>query len=427
MAEVFGERAAELATLEAIYADSLIAHHENKYAGCIEVNVTLNKPLTLLCEDRLENHPDVHAISHLPLTGVFFELPEQYPTAAAPAVQLEADWIPGDVLSDLEIHVLAIWGEYSGSQVVYAYISYVQEAAESAFGLEKLEIASSLLPQLLKHDCDTKRQVFEKGTYECGVCLDPKQGVSCHSMSDCGHVFCIECLQSYFNNAILTGSIEDKAHLITSRELLQIPIECPMVQRFVNLKRKKKLETDRSTVWCPREWCQGAAKGNRYPKPSAALEEMGVVFEEDFVDVPTVQDEEDKADSVREQKFLAGRLQICEDCEYAYCKLCKHSWHGDFDRRARSDMPSERTQVEKDEEASLDFIRQNTTRCPKCETPVEKSEACNHMTRTWCSAHFCYLCSTYLNPKYPYGHFGQPGSFCYQRLWEGQNGEGVER
>lgn len=215
------------------------------------------------------------------------------------------------------------------------------------------------------------------------------------------------------------------SHLVTLRKF-QSYITCSSASS--NRKRKKKPETDRSTIWCPRKWCQGVAKGNKYPKPSAAPEEMGAEFEEDFVDVPTVQDKEDEANPVREQEFLAGRLHICGDCEFAYCKLCKHSWHGDFfDSRVRSDMPSERTQAEKDEELSLNFIRQNTTRCPKCETPVEKSEACNHMTCMRCSAHFCHLCSTYLDPRYPYGHFGQPGSFCYQRLGEDQNGEGVER
>ncbi|XPS81793.1 RBR-type E3 ubiquitin transferase [Ascochyta lentis] len=49
------------------------------------------------------------------------------------------------------------------------------------------------------------------------------------------------------------------------------------------------------------------------------------------------------------------------------------------------------------------------------------------MTCVQCRTHFCYLCSAFLDPCLPYSHFNQQGSWCYQRLWEGQNGEDVER
>jgi hypothetical protein len=44
-----------------------------------------------------------------------------------------------------------------------------------------------------------------------------------------------------------------------------------------------------------------------------------------------------------------------------------------------------------------------------------------------CGAHFCYLCSSWLDPQNPYQHFNAPGKPCYQRLWEleeGDNGDG---
>lgn len=211
------------------------------------------------------------------------------------------------------------------------------------------------------------------------------------------------------------------------------------MQRYVNLKRKKKLEADKSTVWCPRQWCQGAAQGNNYPKLNIPLEDMGTVYEEDVETKPIalseqIEDAEENEETIKqreeakERALLAPRLQICEDCSYAFCRLCTRTWHGDFfDCRARVNIPSERTILEQEEEASLAFIRNNTTKCPMCETPVQKSEACNHMTCVQCRTHFCYLCSTFLNPMHPYDHFNTRGSWCYQRLWEGQNGEAVDR
>ena len=444
MTEIFDDRATELETLEAIYGDSFVAG--NACTGCVEVPVALQIPLRVLCNDERGGNDTV---SYLPPLRVQFELPGTYPARSAPIVRLEVDWLPKDNVQSLEKHVQTLWEEYGRAQVMYAYISYVQEASETAFGLDSLGVDNTLFSQLLQYDQDAKLNAFQKGTYECGVCLDPKKGTMCHQMEACSHVFCVECLQGYYNNAILTGNINDvkcpafdcetgdkrtqRAQLVTPRELLRIPIERPAVRRYVNLRRKKKLESDKSTIWCPRQWCQGAMRGNNYPRSDVPLEDMGVVYEEDATPVvPVIQDSEEmdekEAEAIAERRLLASRLQICEDCSYAFCRLCRHTWHGDFfDCRARVNIPSERTILEKEEEASLEFIRQNTTKCPKCETPVQKSEACNHMTCVQCRTHFCYLCSTFLNPFHPYDHFNLRGSFCYQRLWEGQNGEGVER
>lgn len=79
------------------------------------------------------------------------------------------------------------------------------------------------------------------------------------------------------------------------------------------------------------------------------------------------------------------------------------------------------------DEASMDFIRQHTTTCPKRETPVQESEACNYMACVQCRTRFCYLYSTFLIPTHPYGHFNSVGTFYYKLLWEGHNGEEVDR
>lgn len=41
------------------------------------------------------------------------------------------------------------------------------------------------------------------------------------------------------------------------------------------------------------------------------------------------------------------------------------------------------------------------------------------MTCRSCGTHFCYLCSTRLNPREPYRHFNTPGTPCFQKLFEG--------
>ncbi|KAF2243370.1 hypothetical protein BU26DRAFT_523698 [Trematosphaeria pertusa] len=93
-------------------------------------------------------------------------------------------------------------------------------------------------------------------------------------MERCGHIFCVKCLQDFYNSAIKEGNVyaivcldldcgietigaerrrRKKKRLLAPRELLQIPLPRDTVQRYVDLKRKKRLELDKSTVWYPRK------------------------------------------------------------------------------------------------------------------------------------------------------------------------------
>jgi E3 ubiquitin-protein ligase RNF14 len=92
-------------------------------------------------------------------------------------------------------------------------------------------------------------------------------------MMDCGHVFCVECLQDFYNNAIKEGDIATVRCLspncakergkatspsgrkrkkprtfINPSELLQIPLDQEVVKRYVTLKYKIELESDKNTI-----------------------------------------------------------------------------------------------------------------------------------------------------------------------------------
>lgn len=111
-------------------------------------------------------------------------------------------------------------------------------------------------------------------------------------MLDCGHVFCKECLQDFYSSAITEGELasvrclepgcakeretaqaagtqkrkEQKTHLSPS-ELLQIGLDSEMVKRYVSLKYKNWLDSDKNIVYCPRETCQGPARTKKHKKP----------------------------------------------------------------------------------------------------------------------------------------------------------------
>jgi len=75
----------------------------------------------------------------------------------------------------------------------------------------------------------------------------------------------------------------------------------------------------------------------------------------------------------------------------------------------------------KDTRANDEWLKSNAQLCPQCETAIEKSMGCNHMTCTRCKTHFCYLCGNWIDRNNPYGHYNNVQSPCDQRLFDGAN------
>jgi E3 ubiquitin-protein ligase RNF14 len=252
-------------------------------------------------------------------------------------------------------------------------------------------------------------------------------------MSRCGHVFCKSCLTDFYTSCITEGDVakvqcmafkcviklhdgRETSPTISPAELLQIPLNRELVQRYAEMRRKKQIEADKNTVYCPRSWCQGPARSNKYPK----LNELSQIISYEDPDSqpqsqPTTNDPNSSED---------GRLAICESCEFAFCRICKTGWHGDY---VACNIKRDDAELTAEEKASFDYIRKHTSPCPTCQVPVQKQAGCNHMTCFQCRTHFCYLCSSWLDPRDPYTHFNSKERECYQRLFdmvEGDNGQG---
>ncbi|KAI1262478.1 RWD-domain-containing protein [Xylariaceae sp. FL1019] len=438
----------ELETLTAIYPELQI-DEGNPHKFSIELPVSLSKPLTVLFPAATETAPGVSAetsvpftpevdsqsLQHLPALQVDIVLPRGYPEELPPVVAISTSppWLSPDILRKLETDAIKLWDEMGHDQVIFTYIDDLQHSAEDVFGLVStkgnLEVEPEHKIALLDYDINAKRKAFEKETFDCGICLDPKKGAVCHKMLDCGHVFCVACLQDFYNQAITQGDVTSIVCLepncakergtataaegitkkvktfISPSELLQIPIEPDTVKRYVMLKHKIKLESDKNTVYCPRSWCQGAARSKKHKKPK------------DF----------EIADSDDEEDEDTGLLAICEDCGFAFCSRCEQSWHGEFKFCREKVREGEITEEEK---ATLEYLKYHTSPCPTCDAPVQKTHGCNHMICGRCQTHFCYLCSTWLDPSNPYRHYNtQPGgkvTSCFMRLWELEGGDGNE-
>lgn len=219
-------------------------------------------------------------------------------------------------------------------------------------------------------------------------------------MIDCGHVFCTECLQNFYNNAIKEGDLasvrclepncaKDRAAafqasgekkrrkpktFISPSELLQIPLEPEMVRRYVTLKYKTELESDKTTVYCPRTWCQGAARSKKHKKPEGF--ELHEAEEDSDNELEKQSDAGAENAPKRKPWELEDRLAVCEDCGFAFCSRCYQGWHGEF---IRCTPQRGKEELSEEEKASLEFISLHTTPCPTCACPAQKTHGCNHM------------------------------------------------
>jgi E3 ubiquitin-protein ligase RNF14 len=469
------ERAIELSAISYIFPE-LVIDGKNPFAASLELPVAPVKPLKVVfpalateglpptpprSDDSTDEAnviaavalPQVRSLAHLPALKLQITLPEGYPTTAAPSITLTSDggYLSAERLKSLGAEAHNLWEERGQSEVLYDYIDFLQQAAEDAFGLSvddaPVRLAQELELELLDFDLKAKKARFDQETFECGVCLEPKKGAVCHRLVLCGHVFCRECLQDFYNNCITEGDVtnvkclapkcEESAdarnrpavrlgrkksrkkvdRTLNPSELLEIPLEQEQVQRYVRMKRKKELESDKNTVYCPRKWCQGAA---RPKKPSvAAAEAEDDSSESESEETPDLEGHQ-KAEKEPKLPPPADRLSICSECAYAFCCVCGKSWHGEI---VNCSPPRRVGELTAEEKATQDYLNLHSTKCPTCDALCQKAMGCNHMLCYLCETHFCYLCSAWLDEANPYKHFNSPEIPCYQRLWELEEGD----
>ncbi|KAK4157648.1 RWD domain-containing protein [Chaetomidium leptoderma] len=472
-------RDVELSSLSAIYPEIQQLRPDDPYTIALDVPVNPSKTVTVFfpaaADDALppganggpngagipgsgqQGAVDSHELAHLPSVHLEITLGPQYPAEQPPSITISTNppWLPVETVKQLEGDASRLWEEMGRDIVGFTYIDHVQQAADNVFGLVddkgSLEVDPRHKIAILDYDITARRAAFEKETFDCGVCLEPKKGTVCHRMLDCGHVFCVACLQDFYNNAIKEGDIStvrclapncarERAKatspaggkrkkprtLINPSELLQIPLDQEVVKRYVTLKYKTELESDKNTIYCPRQWCNGAARSKKHRKPQGlelaeALDESASENDDDDDDDDGLEDE----GKSKPYKPADDLLAICEECSFAFCSRCHQSWHGEFfrclPRRDKLDFTPE-------ELASLEYMRVHTTPCPTCGVPAQKTHGCNHMICYRCQSHFCYLCSAWLDPGNPYQHFNEAPdgrvTGCYMRLWELEMGDG---
>lgn len=264
---------------------------------------------------------------------------------------------------------------------------------------------TNMLRLLKEYDEEMRKKVFGSKTFQCKVCFMNKVGVHCLEFWPCRHVYCKDCMASYFTVQISEGNIkflrcpEDKCESEANPKQVQELVPEDMYQRWDEMLLNSTLSSLGDIQPCPRYHCQ-------YP----------VTVEE-------------------------GQGQ-CPSCKFVFCGLCRFGWHGIEPCRLKHSESRKIIEVYingneadkkileeqygrkylctlRDEYLSMNYLEENSKQCPRCSAKIEKIDGCNKMICQRCSIYFCWLCMCILCKARPYDHYNDRRSQCFNRLFAG--------
>jgi len=162
------ERSSEIATVSYIFPElTLLGPH----SFSLSIAVSPGSPILVVFSD---DSAAARTLSHLPPLQLTVALPESYPLEAPPNIKLESAWVTKEILARLHKELVSLWEEMR-DQVLYAVIDHLIQRAEEAFiqdrAAESLMVSKDLEEELIAFNKKALKDEFNRGTYECGVCL----------------------------------------------------------------------------------------------------------------------------------------------------------------------------------------------------------------------------------------------------------------
>ncbi|XP_073680786.1 E3 ubiquitin-protein ligase RNF14 [Garra rufa] len=430
----------ELLALASIYDEEEFRRAESGQEGEIHLCLELPPNFKLLVK---EQNSTEHNISFLPPLVLSFEFPADYPSASPPVFTISSKWLTRVQITALCKRLDELWEENQGNVVLFTWMQFLKEESLESLGIQSpLEIQSTesesgqkqaadvsgekskaqdldpravqevdagadILTQLLDFDEAQKQKVFDGKVFCCGICYSEKLGSDSLLFKDCQHVYCKACMKEYFEIQIRDGKVqclncpEPKCTSMATPTQVKLLVGEDEFARYDRLLLQSSLDLMADVVYCPRMSCC-----------------MAVMVEPD------------------------STMGICPACRYAFCTLCKRSYHGlshciataDELRRLRDEYMSTNEQGKKflekrfgrrviqkavEESFSTEWLKDNCKQCPCCGTNIQKVHGCNKMTCSSCQKYFCWVCLGALSRVNPYSHFNNPNSPCYNQLFQG--------
>ncbi|KAL3233540.1 Translation termination inhibitor protein ITT1 [Nakaseomyces bracarensis] len=335
--------------------------------------------------------------------------------------------------------------------VLMLVFSYIHDDSSSILFPGSVKACKSIneYNKFLSIKMNLEKEQLNNTNFDCCICMETKKGRSMVKLpcqtADSNHYLCRECVVSYFSTLIKEGRTEQ--------------IRCPECEyKPINLEKftdYKKMKNALFTPLIPFSFFEDFLDDElckRYINMfrSHASTKLSKYCPFACKICP-------RCDTWCIKDDLDDSLLQCSKCNFAFCFVCSHSWHGYNNPCGKSDripnsiieeylnIEGETTEVRKKEleakfgkkrlqqegeeyisdrmlDLAIEEEGSNLQRCPNCRLVIERSEGCNKMRCSVCHTLFCFICATLLNPEDPYEHFREIISPCYGRLFDGMPG-----
>ena len=222
-------------------------------------------------------------------------------------------------------------------------------------------------------DVDVVRRIATLLEGTCPICFDNEPDTPINT--SCGHSYCLECFENSCKSAASTSMEEFKINCQGDEG------RCTHVFKLAEVKDYLSSSAFELVL-------------------KTSFEEHVKQHPDDFHYCPTPD-----CGFIYRCTLASDSSKIshtCPNCLEKVCTSC-HARHGDY-------TCAEYTDIESGGYEALQRLKKelNIKDCPKCRTPMEKTEGCNHMVCGGCSAHICWVCMAVFNASGPcYAHMNQ--------------------
>ncbi|XP_043377370.1 E3 ubiquitin-protein ligase RNF14 isoform X2 [Chelonia mydas] len=406
----------ELLALASIYDEDEFKRVDSAQGGetriCLELPQNFKIFVSGSPTECLQNSGFEYTICFLPPLVLNFELPPDYPSVSPPVFTLSSKWLSRAQLTALCKHLDNLWEENRGCVVLFAWMQFLKEetlaylnitspyelkmchqedgqsrtslfpvnseldccgAAGAATAQEEIlderavqdvESLSSLIREILDFDQAQQKKCFNSKMFFCSICFSEKLGSECMYFMECRHIYCKSCLKDYFEIQIRDGQVhclscpEPKCSSVATPGQVKELVGEELFARYDRLLLQSSLDLMTDVVYCPRPCCQ-----------TPVMQEPGCT------------------------------MGICSRCNYAFCTLCKMTYHGVslckitaeklMDLRNEYQEADEATKIfleqrygkrviqkALEEMESREWLEKNSKACPCCGTPIEVVSSC---------------------------------------------------
>ncbi|VDO34720.1 unnamed protein product [Haemonchus placei] len=375
----------EVEALVAFYGEELVKIDRSRelLEGSVSIELEPKTNPILLYVDSEEGRQSFNTKQLSPI-GLVFRFPVDYPT------------------TPIDLSLQSLWSTANLAEEIHDHLEVLaKNTSDPCFLLRCCDAVKNFIEK-----CDLKEICLDGNPYSTqNVCYDNKSGPECVKFNPCGHVFCKECVRTYFLDQLTAmrvaplSCLSPRCESYPSEMLIEELVGEDHFERYQRIILSNVLARIDDIAFCPRPRCQS-------PAP---------------------------------RRSCTSLLAICPVCDYSFCIKCHRAYHGVNPCRAtvvagsrmvedeegnlvfkeitvdeylaatddqRQEMAWWYGGVDKLEEVmdkalglsekrSQKFLEKYTRTCPTCGVAIMVEEGCNEVFCR-CGTSFCFGCGELL-------------------------------